>query len=164
MSSESATQTEPLITDEWLHRFESSVYRCARTQLVKDQDAHRLVALAMLVTLGAHQMLSELGGTSPVRNEIARFYAEHAQGTNVDEAEPPSLSEMTVIMDMVATAFSLIEHRRTEIGAVDTDVPTEILSGALLQLMNRACRSGGAKASASVLLPLIRRFADCVKR
>ena len=151
---------EPLITDAWLRQFRDRVYQVPQTQLILQLDAHRMMALAMLVTVSSHQILSDMGQSSTVRQALAELSAELSATVNASEAEPPSLSEMTVIMDMVATAFSLIEARRIATGNPDADIPTNLISGALLQLRRQACTDGGLKASGS-LLPLLRPFAEC---
>lgn len=155
-----ADTAEPLITDRWLRQFRDRVYQVPQTQLVMQPDAHRFMALAMLVTLSSHQILSDMGHSSTVRQALADYSDELSASVNASEAEPPSLSEMTVVMDMVATAFSLIEARRIATGNQDADVPTKVISGALMQLMRQACEDGGQKAAGS-LLPLLRPFAQC---
>lgn len=140
-----------LITDKWLAQFEETVVRVGRNHLMSDVEAHRLVALSMVCVLMSHQMLSELGGAMSWVPEIRNLFADLSQASDRGEAEPPSLAEMTVVMDMSATAFSLIAHRCGEIGAEAEDVPTRVIAGALVRVIANACKKGGPRAVATLL-------------
>lgn len=136
---------------DWLPTFERRVHHCAESQLVPPDQVSRLVALGLAMTLTSHQVLSELGHSPRVWRQVKDYLYELKQSIDPDYAEPPSLSEMTIIMDIASTAFSLLDHRRITAGELETDVRIERIASALLPTMRRACEAGGPVAAASLM-------------
>lgn len=148
------TVAVPLLADQWLKQFRDQLYHVPLGQLVRYTDTHRLIALALLITLQAHQWLSELGPAPQLRQALQALWQKLEPGSDAGEAAPPDLAEMTLVLEIAAAALSMLEARRIAAGVADTDVPTEVFGPGLLRLVEEACAAGGARAAASVM-PLL---------
>jgi len=146
----------PLVTEPWLKQLREQLYLVPLTQLVSRNDAHRLVALALLVTLQAHRGLSDLGPAPLLRQALAQL-DEKLAAADAIEAAPPDLAEMTLVLEIATVAMSQLEARRGACGVAENDVPTDDFAEGLVRLAGEACAAGGERAAASVR-PLLREM------
>lgn len=143
-------QHSALMDPKWISLFRERVLQCAVNQLVPAADRERLMVMSMIIVIAAHERLSTFGTSQQVREKLRLFSQELAANEDPGQADPPRLEEMTIVMDMAATAFSMIEHRRVQSAYPELDYPTEDLADALMMVVRQSCKAGGHRAAASV--------------
>lgn len=147
----SAEQNKPTWADAaWLRQLEAEIFAVGKNQLNSDNDTYRLMVLALACTLVGHRYMSERGGATHALRALKKLHREIASADDGIEADPATLGEMVIVMEMASTALSAIDYRREKIGVDEAEIETPEFSRVLVQIMREACRKGGPRVAATL--------------